>query len=98
MNNEFEEEVIFTEDTPTEEEMEESKEEFRFGFASLLDFVAVACLVMGVIAAGLFTEDGYDSHDAVAVTLYLVGGIFSAIWWHCAAIVVEACHKYLGKK
>lgn len=73
----------------------------RYGFAQLLDIVSILSLVGGVICSIALTEDGnsyYSERNGTAVIMYLIGGCLSALWLHTAAIVVEACAKYLGKK
>lgn len=73
----------------------------RFGFAQLLDVVSVLSLIGGVVCAMALSRKwvGYSYElDVAAAVMYLAGGCLSALWLHAAAIVVEACAKYLGRK
>lgn len=59
-------------------------------FSTILDIVAVLSLIIGIFAAISLSK----SNDIKGV--WIAVGLFSALWWHFAAVVVDACHKYLN--
>ena len=70
----------------------QNDESAPLSFAAWLDIVAVVSLAAGVGAALCLSD---IEHEPALATMYAIGGIFAALWWHCAAIRLKACDTYL---
>lgn len=69
-------------------------------FPLLLKFLAILCIVVGIVAAVNFgdTYNGFwRERNAVVTTLWVAGGIMNALLWWALSIIVEACNKYLSR-
>lgn len=69
-------------------------------FPLLLKFLAILCIVVGIVAAVNFgTEfNGFwRERNTVVTTLWVAGGIMNALLWWALSIIVEACNKYLSR-
>ena len=67
-------------------------------FPSLLKFLAILCIVVGIVAAVNFgTEfNGFWRERNTATTfIYAASGILSGIFWWALSDIVEACQRYI---
>lgn len=78
------------------------EQDFREGSAilpAILKFVAVACVVVGLIAAmelPVERSSYFEHRNTAATILWAAGGIINGVLWWSLSYVVEACQRYIN--
>lgn len=66
----------------------------RYVFAKFLDFMAIFSIVISLFGTWIMV---IAKVGAAIIIPFAISGFFSAIWWHLAALIAEACHKYINR-
>lgn len=78
---------------------EQNFQEERMVLPAILKFVAVACVVVGLIAAmelPVERSSYFEHRNTGATILWAAGGIVNGVLWWSLSYIVEACQRYIN--